>query len=347
VPLNSVVLEFDPILRIGEAEMRLETVALAIVLVVSLLVAALIARATSVGAGAGSAASASRLRLDDLLFITMGALPGAVVGGRLGYVLLHLDYYSVHPAQIVDPAYGSLELTVGVVGGVLTAAYVLRLLGAPVGRWAGVAVFPLLLVLGAGKLVLVLGGDGQGIPADLPWATSYGGDGPWGSLGPEIPAHPAQVYEGLATLLLLLVMIVLVRRGMVTTAGGSALLVGLGLWGVLRALVAVTWRDALALGPLKAEQVIALTVAAACGVFLLAGRRRWRAGPIGPGPASTRMAGGGRTAGGGGRPTGGGGRTAGGGGRAAGGRAVAAAFMPGGADLVERSRSTVSRRGAP
>jgi phosphatidylglycerol:prolipoprotein diacylglycerol transferase len=238
------------------------------------------------GDGAPPPIPDSRLQADDLLFITLGALPGAVVGGRLGHVLLHLDYYVAHPALIIDPAHGSLELTLGVVGGALSAVYVLVLLGAPVGRWAHVAIFPLLLALGAGKLVQVLGGDGQGLPSDAPWATLYVGDGPWGSLGPEIASHPAQVYEGIATLLLLQLMTVLAARGVFRAMDGVTLLVGLGLWSVVRAVVAIFWRDAPVAGPLKVEQLLALAVGGVCAAVLLARRivlaRRSAAGLAAP-----------------------------------------------------------------
>jgi prolipoprotein diacylglyceryltransferase len=141
-----------------------------------------------------------------------------------------------------------------------------------------VAVFPLLLALGAGKLAQVLGGDGQGLPTDLAWATAYAGDGPWGSLAPDVPSHPAQVYEGIATLLLLQVMAVLAARGALRAGDGSALLVGLGLWALLRAGVATTWRDAPVVGPLVVEQLVALGLATACGVILLVGWWQRRAG---------------------------------------------------------------------
>jgi prolipoprotein diacylglyceryltransferase len=294
VPLNVIVLEFDPILRLGEAEMRLETVGLAIVLVISLLVAALIARTTPAGDGPGAGRRGSHLRPDDLLFIAMGALPGAVVGGRLGYALIHLDYYSAHAPYIVDPAYGSLELTLGVLGGVLSAGYVLQLLGAPLGRWAHVAIFPLLLALGTGKLVQVLGGDGQGSPTDLPWGTLYAGDGPWGSLGPDIASHPAQVYEGIAVLLLLQLMTVAVARGAFRASDGSALLVGLGLWAAIRAVVAFTWRDEPILGPFRVEQLLALGLAAGCAAILVARRRSVRGAAMEegsmPGPVEPEIA---------------------------------------------------------
>ena len=288
-PLAVLVLEFDPILRFGETEVRLETVVLAIVMAATLLVAGLIARATPAGepdevvkpglAGeAGEAAEhrglGARLRPDDLLFVAMGILPGAVVGGRLGYVLLHLDYYLANPGAIADPAQGGLELALAVVGGTLTAAYVLDRLGAPVGRWAHVAIFPLLLGLGAGKIVGVLGADGQGAPSDLPWATVYVADGPWGSLAPEIASHASQAYEGIATLLVLQVMTILVALGVFRQPSGRAFLVGLTLWSLVRAGVATTWRDAPVVGPLLAGQLIALAVAAACVGLLLARRPR-------------------------------------------------------------------------
>jgi len=293
-PLSVIVLEFDPILRIGDVEMRLETAALAVVVAVSLLVAGLIARATpsgeldevsqtdettdrggSVSLGVGLERPA-RLSPGDVLLISLGALPGAVVGGRLGYVLLHLDYYSAHQALVIDPAHGSLELTLAVVGGLVTATYVLRLVGAPVGRWAHVVTFPLLLALGAGKIVGVLGGDGQGAPTDAPWATLYASDGPWGSLAPEVLSHPSQLYEGAATLLVLQLMTILVARGVIRRPDGTALVVGLALWAAVRLIVATTWRDAPVLGPLLAEQLIALAMIAGCLAALvwLRGRRR-------------------------------------------------------------------------
>ena len=96
-------------------------------------------------------------------------------------------------SRLLDPAIGGLELGLAVVGGVLTAAYVARLLGAPVGRWATTLALPLLVALGAGKLSMALGGSGQGAPLDAAWATAYLGPGPWGSLAPgaAIPSVPA------------------------------------------------------------------------------------------------------------------------------------------------------------
>ena len=140
-------------------------------------------------------------------------------------VIAVVDLFIKHPQR--TPTYLLTQLSLAVVGGVLTAAYLLRLLGAPVGRWAHVAVFPLLLALGAGKCAEVLAANGQGLPSEVAWATLYKGDGPWGSLVPEMPSHPAQLYEGLLVLLLLQLMAILAARGAFRSVDGTALFAGL------------------------------------------------------------------------------------------------------------------------
>ena len=135
-----IELTFIPIIPIGDWNVRLETIGLAAVVLACLVVAALIGRKTLVnpvwtardaapdatpardtGAAPDAAPAPDRpdhLRADDLLYIAVSALPGAVVGGRLGYALLHLDYYGANPSALLDISQGGLELSLGVVGGI-------------------------------------------------------------------------------------------------------------------------------------------------------------------------------------------------------------------------------------
>ena len=73
-----------------------------------MVVFALIAQRTP---AVGPYVPAPGLRPDDLIFIVIGAVPGAIIGGRLGYVLAHLDYYSANPNATIDMAQGGLSLT--------------------------------------------------------------------------------------------------------------------------------------------------------------------------------------------------------------------------------------------
>jgi prolipoprotein diacylglyceryltransferase len=265
---------FDASLRVGDLVVRWQTVGLAVAALAGIALSALIAGRTPAfetligmppdAPDAASAGDTWHMRRDDLLFIILGALPGAVILGRLGYGLLHADWYARDWRQLLDPAGGSLELTGAVVGGILTGIYVAALLDAPVGRWLHVAIRPLLLVLAVGKAAEVLGGGGQGalVLDGGPFATAYAGSGPWGSPGAELPAVPAQLLEaGMAAGVLVLVTVLGWRSGL-RRADGRLFAVGIAAWALGRALVATTWRDEAVLGPLKAEQLICLVVSA-------------------------------------------------------------------------------------
>ncbi len=209
------------------------------------------------------------LRADDLLFIVAGGIAGAVVAGRLGWVLLYLDFYRDHQDAILDASVGGLTLAGGVVGGVVAGMAMAAVLGAPVARWLGVAIVPFLLALGLGKLAMVLGGAGQGLPSDASWATAYAGPGPWGSLAPLIPSHPAQVYEALTSAGALLVVLLLALVPAFRRHPAALFAVGIGLWAAGRFAVAFTWRDPLLVGDLNGDQIVTAGIVAVALVWLL------------------------------------------------------------------------------
>lgn len=277
MPPAVITFAFDPVLRLGDLEVRAQTVVLAGILLAGLLLAARIGRLTP---QPGPYVPAPTLLPDDIPFLVLGIVPGAVIGGRLEYVLLHLDYYAANPAAIVDPAQGSLALALAVVGGILGGVAIARLIAAPTARWMHAAVLPLLFVLAAGKIASVLAGDGQGLPSDLSWATAYTGPGPWGSLAPDLPSHPSQLYEAVTTSLVLAFLGLVLRLGAFGRRDGSALLVGVALWAIGRAVVAFTWRDAAILGPFRAEHVVLAVVIGGCLVGLLRLRPDQRPGGL-------------------------------------------------------------------
>ena len=270
-------LGFDPTAMLLGLSVRLETLALAaIVLFVLVLVAIRAGRAGQVPGGDSARRRGSgRLRRDDLLLIAFGAVPGAIVGGRIGYGLVHWDYYSANQAALVDPAGGGLSLTLAVALGTLCAIAVARLLAAPVDRWLGLARGPVLLALGLGKLATMLGGAGQGKFSGSVWATAYTGTGPWESLNADQAALPSQAIEGLLVLAGLVLLVVVVpsllrfrvkvtsqaidigfRGGVHAPGGATGFALGLVFWAVARFIAAFTWRDAHVLGPLNAEQLV-------------------------------------------------------------------------------------------
>jgi len=212
---------------------------------------------------------------DDLLFVLLGIVPGALVGGRLVHGLVFSEAYLARPEAILDLAQGSLSLAGAVLGGVISGAFVCRLLGHSVRVWCEAAAGPLLVAIGLGKLSLLLAGGGQGLPFDGPWAVSFMGPGPWLAADPDLPAHPSQLYEGLWTLTGL-ALVARWRPSPDRRAGlrlGGTFLVALVWWLAGRFVTAFTWRDDRVVGILGAEQLIALVGAAAIAAAVwLAGR---------------------------------------------------------------------------
>jgi prolipoprotein diacylglyceryltransferase len=302
--LAAITLEFDPLLRLGGLTIRWQTIGVTVALLIALTVAALMAPdvraqgpffrrrradlrtlypdAPRVERSAIDPAidpSVRGLRLDDMLLIIAGIVPGAVVGGRFVHAIVYWDAYAATPMKLFDPLVGSLSLLGAVLGGLLSAAYVARLLGAPVWRWASAAAVPMLLAIGLGKLGQILGGSGQGQPFDGPWAVAFGGAGPWVSLSPDLPSHPSQIYEGLWLLLGIPVVLLFAGRrhiplrvnpavGWADRAAPDGRLFGLALgWFLLgRVLVGFTWRDEHIISLLNTEQLLALAALA----FLIA-----------------------------------------------------------------------------
>lgn len=289
MPLAVISFEFDPVARLGVWAVRWETLAIAGAILVGLVLAGLLAgRARLSDREDGT--PGGHLRRDDILFIVVGIVPGAIVGGRLAYVALHFDYYASHTASITDPASGGLALSGAVVLGALSGGIVARLFDAPIARWYEVGAVPLLTVLGLGKAANILGGTGQGLPADLDGATRYLGPGPWGSLGPAIPSYPAQALEAGGVAVVLLVVVVAWAIGGFRRHDGRGFAIALGGWAIVRFAVADTWRDPIVVGGLRAEQAIDLVIVGLALLILVAlFVRARRARPAGPAEAQERL----------------------------------------------------------
>jgi prolipoprotein diacylglyceryltransferase len=142
-----------------------------------------------------------------------------------------------------------------------------------------------MLAIEGGKAAMAWGGSGQGTLNAAGWATRYVGPGPWGSLAPELPAHPSQLYEAGVAFGIAALLTAAMAAGAFRRRDGRLLLIALAAWLVGRAAVATTWRDPAVLGPLSADQVLSLVVAGGClGGLAYLQRRRSRAAASGPLP---------------------------------------------------------------
>ena len=137
-------------------------------------------------------------RVDEIVFYI--AL-GAVLGGRVGYVLFYeFARFVSDPLVIVRIWEGGMSFHGGLLGAIAAAAWFSRRngLGFPV-----VFDFIAPLVppgLGAGRIANFINGELWGKPTDLPWAMVFPGAGP-------DARHPSQLYQAVLEGLVLFVLL--------------------------------------------------------------------------------------------------------------------------------------------
>lgn len=160
-----------------------------------------------------------------------------------------------------------------IVGALAAFLWFARRQGLPVASFAAVAVAPLSLAYGIGRLGGLLAGDGTyGVPTDLPWGMAF----PDGEVPTMVPVHPTALYDALAAFLIAGLLWWVRRRWLpAQTVALYALLTGLA-----RLLVESVRVDEQVLSGLTSAQLSALALLA-LGPFLLAGSDG-RAGPARP-----------------------------------------------------------------
>ena len=160
--------------------------------------------------------------IDDFMF--WGVI-GAVLGGRIGYVLFYKpSYYFAHPAELFSVWQGGMSFHGGLFGVMLAAWWICRKhrLGfLPVMDF----IAPLVpLGLAAGRLGNFINGELWGRPSDAPWAMVFRGAGP-------MPRHPSQLYQFLLEGLLLFALLwIWSARPRPTAAVSGMFLVGYGVF---------------------------------------------------------------------------------------------------------------------
>lgn len=159
--------------------------------------------------------------LEDVLFL---AMLGAILGGRLGYVLFYKPaYYLQHPLEIAFIWEGGMSFHGGLLG-VLAALWLFARRRGYRFLELGDVVAPLVpLGLAAGRLGNFINGELWGRPSNVPWAMVFPGS-PDG-----LARHPSQLYQfALEGLLLFTLVWVFARKPRPVGQVSGVFLIGYG-----------------------------------------------------------------------------------------------------------------------
>lgn len=156
------------------------------------------------------------LDLEHASAVLFWTIVAALVGGKLGLIVVEPGYYLSHPSELL----GSDFLRAGgvvwaaVLAGLATMIGLCRRWQLPVATVLDSAAITLPLVQAVGRIGCLLAGCCHGSRCDLPWGVIYRSPEAHERTGVPlgIPLHPAPLYESAFSLLVALPALLFVRR---------------------------------------------------------------------------------------------------------------------------------------
>lgn len=121
-----------------------------------------------------------------------------ILGSRLGHVFFYeWDYYSKHPAEILEIWNGGLASHGGTIGNIIGLFLFSIFVSHKPASWVfDKIVIPTALVAGLIRLGNLMNSEIYGGPTSLPWGFVFARNGEF------LPAHPTQIYEAVCYFLL-------------------------------------------------------------------------------------------------------------------------------------------------
>lgn len=172
-------------------------------------------------------------------------IPTAVVASRLWYVLFNLEYYSQHPASILNLREGGLAIQGGVMGGIIAGWIFAKIKKVDFWDLADMVAPGLILAQAIGRWGNFANGEAHGGPTDLPWAITVDG----------VKVHPTFLYESIWNVMVFAVLLWVMKRQKFT--GQIFLLYGI-LYSIGRFFIEGMRTDSLMIGSFRTAQLLSV-----------------------------------------------------------------------------------------
>lgn len=183
------------------------------------------------------------LIIDLLLF----AIPAAILGARLYYVVFKWDYYKNYPAEILNIRGGGLAIHGAIIGGVIVALIYSRIKGISFWQLADIASPSLILGQSIGRWGNFANQEAHGGPTNLPWGIMVDG----------VKVHPTFLYESVWNFIVFIFLIWYSRKH--SKKEGEVFLLYLILYSLARLVIEGMRTDSLMLGPIRVAQLVSIS----------------------------------------------------------------------------------------
>lgn len=205
----------------------------------------------------GKVRGLDRAILENLL---LGIVFGVLVGGRMGFVVQHLDQWRLDPLFPFKLNQGGMAFFGGLFGVVVCFLWFRKRHGLNLWELGDVVAPVAAFSLGIGRVANFVNGELWGKKTGSDWGVLY-------PMRPDAPRHPSELYECATHLLLGVALLLLARTppGKKSGVVSAYFLIG---YGLLRCVTEV-WREQdYFVGPFSAGQIASLVTAVIGVVFL-------------------------------------------------------------------------------
>lgn len=168
--------------------------------------------------------------MDTAIDSTIYAIIGGVIGSRLAYVLLNLNYYLKHPLVIVNVREGGLSWHGAMIGALISIYILSRVKKISYGKLIDFISVNSTIALAVGRWGCFLNGCCYGSECNVPWAVEFKDAGIAGL------RHPTQLYESFMLIISFFILLYWWKR---KKFDGEMTFALFGIYGIIRFIVEI------------------------------------------------------------------------------------------------------------
>ncbi len=203
------------------------------------------------------------IREEDLLDLLLFAVPAAIIGARVYYVIFSWNDYNGDFMRMINIREGGLAIHGALIAAIIVGIIFCRIKKINFWKLADLAGPSIILGQAIGRWGNYANSEAHGGPTNLPWGILVNGQ----------RVHPTFLYESLWNLLVFLFLIWYRRRKKVE---GEIFLLYLALYSLGRCYIEGLRTDSLMLGPIRVAQLISIVTIIICAIIFVIFRKKYR-----------------------------------------------------------------------
>lgn len=193
---------------------------------------------------------------DNMMDIVLIALPAAIIGARLYYVLFNLGYYGKNPSEIINIRQGGLAIHGGVLFAVVAGYIYSRKKKIPFLKYADAAAPSIIIAQALGRWGNFFNQEAHGGEVTYDFIKHFPIFIQKGMFIDGTYYHPTFLYESIWNILVFIILIFLIRR---VKIDGAIFFTYVGLYSIGRFIIEGLRTDSLMLGPIRVAQLVSLS----------------------------------------------------------------------------------------